>query len=55
MIANNRIGKETFEKSHITFYGGSFIAGQNGEILAQVGLPAGWLALFWAVVLFWAV
>jgi hypothetical protein len=38
VVASNRIGTETFEHSHITFYGGSFIAGPAGEIVAQVGL-----------------
>jgi len=38
VIASNRIGTETFENSHITFYGGSFIAGPSGEIVAQVGI-----------------
>eukprot|EP00775_Hariotina_reticulata_P005991 gene5991-6229_t len=37
VIASNRIGTETFEESDITFYGGSFIAGPTGEVLAQVG------------------
>lgn len=36
IMASNRIGVETFEQSQITFYGGSFIAGPTGEILAQV-------------------
>ena len=38
VVASNRIGTETFQHSHITFYGGSFIAGPAGEIVAQVGL-----------------
>jgi hypothetical protein len=37
VVASNRIGTEAFEHSHITFYGGSFIAGPSGEIVAQVG------------------
>ena len=37
VVASNRIGTETFERSHITFYGGSFIAGPTGEIVAQAG------------------
>lgn len=46
LIASNRIGKETFEQSHITFYGGSFIAGPAGEIVAQArDLEGGWNAL----------
>lgn len=36
MVASNRIGTEVFEQSEITFYGGSFIAGPTGEIVAQV-------------------
>jgi hypothetical protein len=35
-VASNRIGKEVFDNSSITFYGGSFISGQRGEVLAQV-------------------
>lgn len=35
LIASNRIGTETFENSHITFYGGSFVAAPSGEIVAQ--------------------
>lgn len=37
VVASNRIGTEKFEHSHITFYGGSFIAGPAGEIVAQAG------------------
>ncbi|WIA16080.1 hypothetical protein OEZ85_012805 [Tetradesmus obliquus] len=37
VVASNRIGTETWAKSSITFYGGSFISGQRGEVLAQVG------------------
>ena len=37
LIASNRIGTEKFESSSITFYGGSFILGQLGEVVAQVG------------------
>lgn len=36
MIANNRVGEEVFAKSSIKFYGGSFISGQHGQVLAQV-------------------
>jgi N-carbamoylputrescine amidase len=36
LVANNRIGQEAFQGSSITFYGGSFIAGQHGEVVAQV-------------------
>ncbi len=38
VVASNRIGTETFDGSSITFYGGSFISGQGGEVLQQVGL-----------------
>jgi N-carbamoylputrescine amidase len=41
VVASNRVGVETFEKSEITFYGGSFIGGQEGEVVAQVGARAG--------------
>lgn len=37
VVASNRIGMEKFEHSEITFYGGSFIAGPTGEIVAQTG------------------
>ena len=43
VVACNRVGTETVgvgeqqTKSHITFYGGSFIAGPTGEVVAQVG------------------
>ncbi|KAI3429387.1 hypothetical protein D9Q98_005482 [Chlorella vulgaris] len=37
VVASNRIGKERFENSDITFYGGSFIAGPTGEIVVQAG------------------
>lgn len=40
VVASNRIGTERFDASHITFYGGSFIAGPAGEIVAQVGWRA---------------
>lgn len=36
VVANNRVGEEVYEKSRIKFYGGSFISGQYGEVLAQV-------------------
>jgi N-carbamoylputrescine amidase len=35
VVASNRIGTETFPKSHITFYGSSFITGSTGEILQR--------------------
>ena len=37
VVASNRIGTETFGDSSITFYGGSFIAGPTGEVVAQIG------------------
>lgn len=37
VIAANRIGTEKFEKSEITFYGGSFITNETGAVVAQVG------------------
>ncbi|KAL6754920.1 carbon-nitrogen hydrolase [Haematococcus lacustris] len=37
VVASNRIGHEVRTTSDITFYGGSFIAGQTGNIMAQVG------------------
>jgi predicted amidohydrolase len=43
VIANNRVGEEVYEKSRIRFYGGSFISGQHGEVLAQVR-RASWCA-----------
>ncbi len=35
VVASNRIGRETFQKSKITFYGSSFITDNNGRIIAQ--------------------
>eukprot|EP00200_Dunaliella_tertiolecta_P000599 CAMPEP_0202361724 /NCGR_PEP_ID=MMETSP1126-20121109/14170_1 /ASSEMBLY_ACC=CAM_ASM_000457 /TAXON_ID=3047 /ORGANISM="Dunaliella tertiolecta, Strain CCMP1320" /LENGTH=281 /DNA_ID=CAMNT_0048955729 /DNA_START=77 /DNA_END=919 /DNA_ORIENTATION=+ len=37
VVASNRVGKETFSKSSITFYGGSFVCGPDGAIVSQVG------------------
>ena len=39
LVASNRIGTEKADKSSITFYGGSFIAGSTGEVIKQVRLP----------------
>ena len=36
LVASNRVGTEKADKSSITFYGGSFIAGPTGEIIKQV-------------------
>lgn len=38
LIASNRIGREAAGPSQITFYGSSFIAGPEGEILAEAGV-----------------
>ena len=35
VIASNRIGTENDENSGMTFYGGSFIADNHGEIVVQ--------------------
>ncbi len=35
IVASNRIGTETFDPSHITFYGSSFITDNKGQFLAQ--------------------
>ncbi|HCI46568.1 MAG TPA: N-carbamoylputrescine amidase, partial [Rhodospirillaceae bacterium] len=35
LVASNRIGTEPGDNSEITFYGTSFIAGPQGEILQQ--------------------
>lgn len=37
LVASNRIGKETGKASEISFYGSSFIAGPQGEIVAELG------------------
>eukprot|EP00898_Chlorokybus_atmophyticus_P003417 jgi/Chlat1/4076/Chrsp26S04005 len=37
LVTSNRVGTETFEASHITFYGSSFIAGPTGEKVQQLG------------------
>jgi N-carbamoylputrescine amidase len=37
VVAANRIGKEAFGDTSITFYGSSFITDNHGEILAQAG------------------
>ena len=36
LVASNRVGRETFADSEITFYGGSFIADHKGGIVRQV-------------------
>ncbi len=35
VVASNRIGREMFQTSKITFYGSSFITDNNGRIIAQ--------------------
>ena len=35
LVASNRIGTETGETGSITFYGSSFIAGPDGEKIAE--------------------
>lgn len=35
-MVSNRIGTEVSSTGQITFYGGSFIAGPRGEVVAQV-------------------
>lgn len=37
VLASNRIGTEMSNTGQITFHGGSFIAGPQGDVLAQVG------------------
>ncbi|KAF5836133.1 carbon-nitrogen hydrolase [Dunaliella salina] len=37
IVASNRVGKEAFPRSSITFYGGSFVCGPDGAIVSQVG------------------
>lgn len=37
VVASNRVGVESDENSQITFYGSSFIAGPQGEILTEAG------------------
>lgn len=44
LIASNRIGLESGPVGDITFYGGTFIAGPQGQIMAQVGAAESALA-----------
>ncbi len=37
VVASNRIGEETTATTSLTFYGSSFIAGSQGQILAEAG------------------
>jgi len=42
LLASNRVGTEHGEAgTHITFYGGSFIAGEDGELRAEAGSEDG--------------
>ena len=38
LVASNRVGAETGRNCTITFYGSSFIAGPQGELVAEAGL-----------------
>lgn len=42
IIASNRVGKEEFSGSAVTYYGGSFISGNQGDIIKQVGSGQMW-------------
>lgn len=35
VVASNRVGREEFSDSRITFYGSSFIADQTGEVVSE--------------------
>lgn len=35
VVASNRVGREEFSGSHVTFYGSSFIADHTGDIVAE--------------------
>eukprot|EP00877_Chromochloris_zofingiensis_P004546 jgi/Chrzof1/14092/Cz08g24250.t1 len=37
ILSTNRIGQESSSIGHIDYFGGSFIAGNKGQILAQIG------------------
>jgi len=41
VMASNRVGVETWEGVGMNFYGGSFIAGAEGEMLAEMGGEGG--------------
>ena len=49
LVASNRIGTEKGDKSSITFYGGSFIAGSTGEIIKQVRRTSQPILFCWVV------
>lgn len=40
IVTSNRVGKETFKQSSITFFGGSFVCGPDGGIVSQVKLES---------------
>ena len=46
LVSSNRIGHESMTDSEITFYGSSFIAGQQGQLLAEA--PRDWEAVITA-------
>ena len=35
VVASNRVGRESFNNSNITFYGSSFITDNKGSVIAQ--------------------
>ena len=37
LVASNRVGTEKFSSSQVTYYGGSIIVGQHGEVMKQLG------------------
>lgn len=41
LLASNRIGTETWPEAEMTFYGGSFIAGAEGQMLAEMDREEG--------------
>eukprot|EP00752_Nemacystus_decipiens_P002402 g2265.t1 len=44
VVASNRVGREEFPGSHITFYGSSFIANQTGEVMSECSYVPGFEA-----------
>ncbi len=41
VMASNRVGVESWDELDMTFYGGSFVAGAEGEMLVEMGQEAG--------------
>eukprot|EP00879_Flechtneria_rotunda_P031888 GHRR01034951.1.p1 GENE.GHRR01034951.1~~GHRR01034951.1.p1 ORF type:complete len:125 (+),score=25.88 GHRR01034951.1:150-524(+) len=37
LVASNRVGPEKFKTSQVTYYGGSIIVGQFGNVMKQLG------------------